>query len=155
VRRYLRGHGPATAADIATWSGIGLRDVRTGLAAIRAELDVSGNFVDLAGRKAPAALPCRLLPAFDPYLLGWRDRGFVVDEAHRRRVYPGGGMLRATAVADGRAVATWSLRRRGGTTTVDIDAFGEVDDATTAALHAEADDIARFEADAAGAPGSD
>jgi hypothetical protein len=38
VRRYLRGHGPATTTDIATWSGLGLRDIRAGLRALAGEL---------------------------------------------------------------------------------------------------------------------
>ena len=146
VRRYLRGHGPATAADIATWSGVGLRDVRAGIADVGDELSEDGDLVDLSGRAAPPAdLPARLLPAFDPYLLGWRDRSFAVPDEHRRRVYPGGGMLRATAIVDGLAAATWTMRRRAGTVAVEIDAFDELDDSTMAALQAEREDVARFE----------
>lgn len=146
VRRYLRGHGPATAADIATWSGVGLRDVRAGIADIAGELSEDGDLIDLSRRAAPPGdLPARLLPAFDPYLLGWRDRSFAVPDEHRRRVFPGGGMLRATAIADGRAVATWTMRRRAGTLTVEIDAFDPLDEATANALRAESDDVVRFE----------
>ena len=53
--------------------------------------------------------PPRLLPAFDPYLLGWKDRGFAVAPEHARRVHPGGGIVRATAVADGLVVGTWTM----------------------------------------------
>ncbi len=154
VRRYLRGHGPASVADIAAWSGIGLRDVRDGLRQIDGELDEDGDLVDLAARDArpPSAMPCRLLPPFDPYLLGWRDRGFIVADENVRRVYPGGGMLRATAVIEGRAVATWTLQRRGGRVHVEVDVFDDLDTATEATLWAEADDVARFQA---GLSGSD
>jgi hypothetical protein len=142
VRRYLAGHGPATAADIATWAGLGVRDIRLGLHG--SDLSADGEFVDLAGRERPAGqLPARLLPAFDPYLLGWRDRSFAVPDAHRRRVYPGGGMLRATAVVDGRAVGTWTVDR--GRDTVEITPFDELDATAAAALRAESDDVARFE----------
>jgi hypothetical protein len=109
ARRYLRGHGPATAADLARWSGLGLRDARAGLAAIARELDGDGDLVDLAGRADAPPSPARLLPAFDPYLLGWKDRSFAVDPALARRVHPGGGMIRATAVDDGRVVGTWTM----------------------------------------------
>jgi len=154
VRRYLRGHGPASVADIAAWSGIGLRDIRDGLRQIDGELDEDGDLIDLAARdtRPPGAMPCRLLPPFDPYLLGWRDRGFIVADENVRRVYPGGGMLRATAVIEGRAVATWTLQRRGGRVHVELDVFDDLDTATEATLWAEADDVARFQA---GPSGSD
>ena len=54
ARRYLRGHGPATAADLATWSGLGLRAARAGLAAIAGEL--------AAGRRAASTWRTRDAP---------------------------------------------------------------------------------------------
>ena len=110
ARRYLRGHGPATAADLATWSGLPLGDARAGLRAIGAELVEDGDLVDLARREPVAPIGPRLLPAFDPYLLGWKDRSFAVRPALTKRVYPGGGMLRAAATVDGVAVGTWSAK---------------------------------------------
>jgi winged helix DNA-binding protein len=142
-RRYLRGHGPATAADLATWSGLPLRDARAGLGAIAAELaEHGGGLVDLAGREPPAreALAPRLLPRFDPYLLGWRDRSFAVPEQHARRVHPGGGMLRAVATDDGAVVGTWTMPRGA----VELEPFGDLDAGVAAALDAEAADVARF-----------
>jgi len=38
ARRYMSGHGPATAGDLAKWAGLPLRDARIGLRAIGAEL---------------------------------------------------------------------------------------------------------------------
>jgi Winged helix DNA-binding domain len=139
ARRYLRGHGPASAADLAAWAGLPLRDARAGLKAIAGELtEHPGGLVDLAARDAPpaAAIPPRLLPAFDPYLLGWKDRTFAVAAEHARRVQPGGGMLRATATVDGRAVGTWTLP--GGK--VELELFGR---APKRALQEEATDVER------------
>jgi hypothetical protein len=88
----------------------------------------------------PAAIPGRLLPAFDPYLLGWKDRAFAVPAAHAKRVHPGGGMLRATATVDARAVGTWSAA--GGE--VELELFARVDSAAKADLRADGQDVARF-----------
>ena len=144
ARRYLRGHGPAAEADLAAWSGLPLRDARAGLTTIAGVLVHEGGLVDLAGREpAPAQLPPRLLPPFDPYLLGWRDRGFAVAPEHARRVHPGGGMLRATAIAHGRAVGTW--RRVGGR--VAIEPFAPLAARVAAALRREAVGVERFEGD--------
>jgi len=142
ARRYLTGHGPATPADLATWSGLPLRDARAALQAIASELERrDDDRVDRRARDpAPDAIPARLLPAFDPYLLGWKDRTFAVPAAHARRVHPGGGMLRATATVDGRAVGTWSAA--GGEVALDL--FARVARDARAALSADADEVARF-----------
>jgi hypothetical protein len=141
ARRYLAGHGPATAADLAAWSGLPLRDARAGLRAI--DVVEHGDLLDLPDREAPPEeLPPRLLGAFDPYLLGWRDRSFAVPARHAKRVHPGGGILRAVALLDGRAVGTWGARRRDDRLTIALDLFGR---APRNAFESEIDDVARFE----------
>ena len=147
ARRYLAGHGPALPDDLAAWVGLPLRDARAGLRAIAGHLvELPGGLVDLAGRDpAPADIPARLLPAFDPYLLGWTDRTFAVAAEHARRVHPGGGVVRAVATSDGVAVGTWSTRRRSGRLSVSIDSWAPRETETRAELEAEAADVARFE----------
>ena len=142
ARRYLAGHGPSTPADLAKWSGLPLRDARAGLKAIASELaQRDDDLVDLAARDpAPDAIPARLLPAFDPYLLGWKDRSFAVPGAHAKRVHPGGGMLRATAIVDGLAVGTWTAP--GGD--VKLEPFGRLPRGARRALQAEADEVRGF-----------
>jgi DNA glycosylase AlkZ-like len=142
ARRYLAGHGPAAPADLAAWSGLPLRDARAGLQAIASELSRGGDdLVDLAAREpAPDAIPPRLLAAFDPYLLGWKDRAFAVPARHAKRVHPGGGMLRATATVDGIAVGTWSAA--GGE--VELELFARVAAAQRAELSADGRDVERF-----------
>jgi len=147
ARRYLAGHGPAAAADLAAWAGLPLRDARAGLDAIAGGLaELGGGLVELAGHgRTPGRLPARLLPAFDPYLLGWKDRLFAVPARHARRVHPGGGILRAIATADGVAVGTWSARRRGDRVTVTVEPFAALEPGAERALRAEARDVERFE----------
>jgi hypothetical protein len=147
ARRYLAAHGPAAPADLAAWSGLALRDARAGLKAIASELAERGDdLVDLAARDpTPEAIPARLLAAFDPYLLGWKDRAFAVPARYAERIHPGGGMLRATATVDGRAVGTWSTA--GGKLT--LEPFGRLPAGARAALGVDADDVARFVATSA------
>jgi hypothetical protein len=60
---------------------------------------------------------------------------------HARRVHPGGGVLRAVAVDDGRVVGTWRRGRKGP----EVEPFSALDPAVTEALEAEAADVTRFE----------
>jgi hypothetical protein len=114
-----------------------LRDVRAALAAIGGELTVDGDLVDLASRADARRSPARLLPGFDPYLLGWKDRSFAVDPAIARQVHPGGGMIRATAVDDGAVVGTWTMP--GGRVALELFACAEAE-----AFEAEAEAVERF-----------
>jgi hypothetical protein len=140
ARRYLAGHGPADERDLARWAGLPLRDARAGLAAIAAELaEREDGLVDLA-RRAPAAdlPPPRLLGAFEPLLLGWRSRAFVLGDTEPAVV--AGGIFRPIALVRGRAAATWRLERGR----VELVPFAPLDAADEAALADDAAGVARF-----------
>ncbi|HEY1524104.1 MAG TPA: winged helix DNA-binding domain-containing protein [Solirubrobacteraceae bacterium] len=108
ARRYLRGHGPADERDLARWAGFPLRDARAGLEAIAAQLVQRGDgLVDLP-RPEPAPLPPpRLLGPFDPLLLGWRSREFVLGNA--AGVVTVNGVFRPIALIRGRAAGSWAM----------------------------------------------
>jgi hypothetical protein len=123
ARRYLAGHGPAGDRDLARWAGVTLRDARAGLAAIADELEQrEDGLLDLRGRApAPPLPPPRLLGAFDPLLHGWVSREPILGT--NQGVVTSNGLFRPFALADGRAVATWSLV--GGRPV--LQPFGELD----------------------------
>jgi hypothetical protein len=151
ARRYVRAFGPATEADFAGWAGLPLRDVRAGLARIGNELvevGVGGNraWTLRGATRRPRGRIVRLLPPWDNYLMGYRDRSFFADPETWRRITPGGGLIRATIVVDGVAAGTWNLRRKRRSVQVDLESFDELDGEATAAVRAEAADIERFEA---------
>jgi hypothetical protein len=151
TRRYLRAFGPASEADFAGWSGLPLRDVRAGLGRIGGEL----TEMQIGGERAwtlrgsarrPRGRIVRLLPAWDNYLMGHRDRDFIAGPDRWKTVMPGGGLIRPTILVDGVAVGTWSMRRKGPRVDIVLDPFEPLDDETTAAVRAEVQDVERFEA---------
>ena len=146
ARRYLAGHGPATERDLAYWAGLPLRDARAGLHAIAGELAVlDDGLVDLAAGGEPARRTgARLLPVFDAYLLGWKDRAFAVPSEHVPKVYMG-GLIGPAATVDGRVVGTWRTVRRGDRLALDVEPFAPLSPRPAAGLRREAEDVARFE----------
>ncbi len=124
ARRYFRSRGPATAADFAWWSGLRPADARAGLAAVEAEL-ASDEFDGAVywraretGRtRGPAPAGAFLLPAFDEYLVAYKDRTAMLAARDAHRLNAGGGMLAPCVVVDGRVVGTWrrTLGRAGVT----------------------------------------
>lgn len=141
ARRYLAGHAPASAADLARWAGIGLRDARLGLARCGAAQRPDGLAelpATALARTAPGLPPPRLLGAFDPLLLGWTSRDPITGP--HRHIVTTNGIFRPFALVDGRAVATWTVT--GGR--VVLAPFADLDAQTRAALDADAADVTRF-----------
>lgn len=140
ARRYLAGHAPADAADLAKWAGVPLRDARRGLGAVAGELVPYGaGLVRLAGPDRPAELPPpRLLGGYDEVLHGWVDREPVV--GRHRGIVTVNGLFRPIALVDGRAVAVWGLADG----TVTVRPLEPLDDAAWAALAEDARDVQRF-----------
>jgi Winged helix DNA-binding domain len=119
VVRYLAGRGPATEADLASWTKLPLGDVRQGVEGARDQLvrlDRGGTTylaheatLDTVSTSQPR--PVLLLPGFDELLLGYADRSASLAAAHAPSTVPGGnGMFRPTVVARGRVVGLWSRR---------------------------------------------
>ncbi len=111
--RYFSGHGPATPADFAWWSGLTLADARLGVNLVKSHLvqetiDGKAYWLSADQRSATLRSPAAyLLPAFDEYLVGYRDRDAVLAPAYARHVNAGGGLLRPSLVSDGRVIGTW------------------------------------------------
>jgi hypothetical protein len=154
ARRYLEAYAPAGPEDLAAWSGLSVRDARSAFAALEGQLIE----VEAAGASAwmltsQAAwlddLPrdgdvVRLLPAFDPYLLGYRSRDLVVPQSHARRIHPGGGVLRPTLLVNGRAAGTWKTKRSRGSLSLVVEPFESLGPEVTRGLEEEAEDLGRF-----------
>jgi len=117
VLRYLAAFGPATNADLATWSRLtGFRAVTDRLRdRLRTYTDERGrelfDLADLALADPDTVAPARFLPEYDNALLSHADRGrFVTEEAVAGfgRI---AGPVRGTALSDGVVVAGWRLAK--------------------------------------------
>lgn len=154
LRRYLAAYAPAGPADFAAWSGLSLGTARragAALEATRIPVEVAGQpawvlpeqiaWLDESPADAPGV---RLLPAFDTLLLGYADRGWVLDSAHARQIHPGGGLIHPTLLVDGHVAGSWRLLRRAKAFEVAVTPFAALPASAAAALAAEAAAIGRF-----------
>lgn len=138
-RRYLAGHGPADERDLAKWAQLSLRDARFGLDAIASELEQRPDgLVDLHRVQVEPLPPPRLLGPFDPLLLGWRSRSFVLDDPPE--VVTVNGIIKAIALVRGRAAGTWTMP--GGH--VQLRLWNEQSRATTVALERDASAVEAY-----------
>jgi hypothetical protein len=154
LRRYLHAYGPATVADFAWWTNMKASDAREIWARVAAELvavDVDGrpgwvlrSDLRLLERASIDGPVVRLLPYFDAYLLGQKDKGHLVDAAHYKRVYRPAGWLSPVLLVDGRAAGVWSHARKGKVLAFRVEAFAKLPRPVRTAVQEEAEDLARF-----------
>lgn len=128
--RYFTGHGPATLHDLVWWSGLTTADARAGLAAVAEQLmhETYGGERYYAGVGVSNGLAnpgqVHLLPPFDEFLLGYRDRTAVLDPAHSQQIVPGSnGIFNPIIVIAGRVVGTWKRTLTRNSVTVSVQPF--------------------------------
>ncbi|WP_405941960.1 winged helix DNA-binding domain-containing protein [Streptomyces sp. NBC_00207] len=119
ARRWLRAYGPATEADLKWWTGWTLTDVRKALAAVgpdQVRLEDGSTALVGPGDTMPEPAPepwAALLPALDPTAMGWADRGFHLDPAHKPALFDYAGNIGPTVWWNGEIVGGWAQRSDG------------------------------------------
>jgi hypothetical protein len=151
ARRYFISHGPATLTDFVGWTGLKITEGRKGLEAISGELVKEEiNDVDYwmpesaaASVKIPrSSSTIHLLPGFDEFLLGYKDRSTVVPLEHLDKIVPGGnGMFMPTLVSRGQVAGLWKRTLKTKTVQVSIMPFGKL---TPAESKASGKAVARY-----------
>jgi hypothetical protein len=138
ILRYLAAFGPASAADIRTWSGLtGLGEVIDRLRPrLRTYHDEHGReLFDVPGAPLPhpdTPAPVRLLPEFDNAVHAHADRTRIERSSHHQHVLP------KTFLLDGFVGGTWRLVRSRGKMTLEISPFEEITREERVALAEEA-----------------
>jgi hypothetical protein len=130
VLRYLAAFGPATVADIRTWSRLtGLRAVierlRPSLVTFRDER--GRELFDLPGAPRPdpeTPAPPRFLPEYDNILLSHDDRGRIIRDNKGLRLPAGRGGELGSVLVDGYLGGMWRIRRVAGKATLVIEPSG-------------------------------
>jgi hypothetical protein len=148
ARRYFASRGPATLQDFVWWSGLPATDARAGLEEIKGHLVqeiIEDRTYWLSGPvPEDGSSAVYLLPGFDEYLLGYRDRGASLDPARAKALNAGGGMLNPTVVAGGRVVGTWRRTFKKDSVLVEVSPFAPLSEASNRALSVAAERYGRF-----------
>jgi hypothetical protein len=148
--RYLKAHGPATPADLAMWSGIRAGDARRAWGLIEDRLvqveTTRGTLWSLRRSRAEAPRGLvRLVPWWDEYLPGWKDRVLVAPPDQWRKINrDGGGWLNPTILADGLALGTWNTKQTSKALQLEVRPFSRLSPTVRRGIRREAEHLSGF-----------
>jgi len=144
ARRYFTSHGPAALPDFVWWSGLATSEARAALEIARPYLlqeVITGetywfpSSIPAASDGSPTAY---LLPAFDEYLVGYKDRRAVLDPRYVKLTNAGGGMLNPTIVIDGQVRGAWKRTLKKGAVVITPGWFAKLNKADMSAFNMSA-----------------
>jgi hypothetical protein len=154
LRSYLHSFGPATPEDFSVWTGMSLTGARE---VWNRELFQMVS-VHVEGRKAfilaqdledllrtnPDEHTIRLLPHFDTFLLGHRERDHLIDEKLRSRVYRPQGWIAPAVLVDGQILALWGCHWRQKQLNVKVDPLKPLNAGILEQISNEAQKLGKF-----------
>jgi hypothetical protein len=157
LKKYLSCYGPASPQDFACWSGMltsearqiieenkSLRQVQ--LEGSREELwMLKEDFTILEKTDLEAEVPSRLLPKYDSYLMGHKNRSRIIRDEMLQKVYrPVVGEVAATVLINGRIVGTWTSSRTKKALRISVKPLEKFTEKKLSSLRPVANDFAQF-----------
>lgn len=152
TRRHLAAYGPATAADVASWCGLRVGQVRPALESLAPELVTVQDgprrtLYDLADAPRPdedTPAPVRYLAKWDSLLLGYDNRRRILPDEYVKLVTRKNLEVLPTFLVDGLVTGVWDVSRKRREATLQLTAFAAIDQTAQHALEAEGDRLLRF-----------
>lgn len=156
--RYFSGHGPATVFDFAWWAGIKVSEGRQGILDAKERLicEEAGSKeyysctdASLGGGMDSSVI---LLPAFDEYVLGYRDRSPVLARdgdknaagINEKRIAHSNGIFLPTIISGGLVIGTWKKQVRNNRVRIMLNPFNPMDSEQLSGVKESADSYGSF-----------
>lgn len=123
--KYFQSHFPATLADFCWWSGLSFKDAKDALESIKNNFlseKIDGQEywfpVSFSGSKKIKE-PVFLLPAFDEFLISYKDRSAAIVREHQTKAFSNNGIFWPTIIIDGKVEGLWKREIKKDTVLID------------------------------------
>jgi len=155
--KYLHGYGPASVQDFASWSGLMISDARKTLENITSELEevriegIKGqlwipkkDYKSLMKVDLEEKTPARLLPKFDSFVLGHKNRTRIIQKEFMKQVFRKAGDIASTVIVDDNIVGTWRHKKTKKSVTVTISPFYKLEKEDIIQIRLAAEDLSQL-----------
>ena len=138
TKRYFQSRSPATLEDFVWWSGLTKTEARLGLELNAKEL----SSIEYQGATYWSDAPVEtlttfggalFLPAFDEYLVAYRNREHALAPGQQKSVISSNGIFYPVILADGKVAGTWKRTFRGPRAIIETTALGKLPELEEAA----------------------
>ena len=115
---YFMGHGPAALQDFVWWSGLPASEARQGLESVQTELisetiDGQKYWKPNIDFRPSNKSELYLLPAFDEYIVGYKDRATVITSENHKKAVSSNGIFRPVVIKNGQVIGLWKKATSG------------------------------------------
>ncbi len=147
--RYFISHGPATLKDFAGWASLTISQAKRGIDVAGANtakttIDAT-DYWHSPDLDIPRQASAFLLPGFDEFMLGYKDRSPALIAEHAHKIVPGGnGMFKSTIIIDGQVIGTWKKTERRTEAQLKLEGFELLDDTHLTRLRQSAERYSDF-----------
>jgi hypothetical protein len=131
ARRYFSSHGPATIQDFTWWSGLSVRDAKNALELNKEQLisEVLGSqtywLADLYYQPMPGFNEICFLPAYDEFLISYRDRTASLALVDNKKAVSENGIFYPTVLKSGQVIGTWKRNIKNDRIGLNINLFNQ------------------------------
>ena len=149
ARRYFTSHGPGTLYDFLWWSGLRAADGSNALDAAKSYLvqeRINGSIHWLApsGLHVRRSVVAHLLPPYDEYTVGYKDRSALVDASHLKLLDPVRSIFAPVILINGKIIGTWKRTFEKGFVVISPFLFARLNASEQNALGHTAEQYGRF-----------
>jgi hypothetical protein len=129
AQRYFTSRGPATIQDFTWWSGLPLSTCKRALELNRSDLisETIENktywFADSSEVPEQINSEIHLLPAFDEFLIGYRDRSASLVSVDEKKTISSNGIFYPVILKEGQIIGTWKRNTEARHITVTLNLF--------------------------------
>jgi hypothetical protein len=150
AKRYFKSHCPATINDFAWWSGLPFKDVRQGLELVKKDF-VFEAYGDQKYWMTPSFTTFRrdkqsihLLPAYDEFLIGYRDRSAALTVIDKNKTVSVNGIFYPIIITDGQVAGLSKKKTVKDKMMIEIILFRESNHGFESLIGKEVSDYGRF-----------